>query len=72
VRGDLPDLPELTPLGRASASSDDMGLVDLLDRVLDRGVVIVGDVTLSIADVDLVNLSLRLTLTSVEGPTRRR
>ena len=42
-----------------------VALVDLLDRVLARGVVITGDVTLSIADVDLVTQSLRALITSV-------
>lgn len=36
-----------------------VALVDLLDRVLAGGVVIVGDVTVSIADVDLIRISLR-------------
>lgn len=42
-----------------------VALVDLLDRVLAGGVVIAGDVTLSIADVDLVTISLRALVTSV-------
>ncbi len=49
-----------------------IALVDLLDRVLAGGVVIAGDVTLSIADVDLVTVSLRALVTSVtalaDGP----
>jgi hypothetical protein len=42
-----------------------IALVDLLDRVLAGGVVIAGDVTLSIADVDLVTISLRALVSSV-------
>jgi Gas vesicle protein len=42
-----------------------IALVDLLDRVLAGGVVITGDVTLSVADVDLVKISLRALVTSV-------
>ena len=42
-----------------------IALVDLLDRVLAGGVVISGDVTLSIAEVDLVTVSLRALVTSV-------
>jgi hypothetical protein len=42
-----------------------VALVDLLDRLLAGGVVVNGDLTLSIADVDLVNISLRLLITSV-------
>jgi len=44
-----------------------VALVDLLDRVLARGVVITGDVTLSIADVDLVTVSVRALVTSVSA-----
>ncbi|MEN3320124.1 MAG: hypothetical protein V7643_3526 [Mycobacterium sp.] len=42
-----------------------IALVDLLDRVLGGGVVISGDITLSIADVDLVVVSLRTLISSV-------
>ena len=42
-----------------------IALVDLLDRVLGCGVVITGDITLSIADVDLVTVSLRALVSSV-------
>jgi Gas vesicle protein len=41
-----------------------VALVDLLDRVLAGGVVITGEVTLSVADVDLVTISLRALLAS--------
>jgi hypothetical protein len=44
-----------------------IALVDLLDRVLADGVVISGDVTLSIAEVDLVTVSLRALVTSVSA-----
>jgi hypothetical protein len=44
-----------------------LALVDLLDRVLAGGVVVTGDITLSIADVDLVVISLRALLTSVSA-----
>ena len=44
-----------------------IALVDLLDRVLAGGVVIVGDITLSIADVDLVRISLRALVSSISG-----
>ena len=44
-------------------------LVDLVNRLLDKGVVIAGDVTISVAGVDLVYLALNALLTSV--PTAR-
>jgi hypothetical protein len=39
-------------------------LIDLVDRVLNKGVVVTGDITLSVADVDLVYVGLRLLLAS--------
>lgn len=44
---------------------DEDTLVDLLDRVIDKGVVIAGDVVLSVAGIDLVHLELRLRLQGV-------
>ncbi|PWN02134.1 gas vesicle protein [Nocardioides silvaticus] len=43
----------------------DIALVDLLDRLLGTGVVIVGDVVISLAGVDLVQISLRALISSV-------
>jgi hypothetical protein len=45
----------------------DVALVDLVDRLLAGGVVLGGDITLSIADVDLVYLRLRLLLGSASN-----
>jgi Gas vesicle protein len=47
------------------AQQREVALVDLVDRLLAGGVVIGGDITLSIADVDLVYLQLRVLLGSV-------
>jgi gas vesicle structural protein len=44
----------------------EVALLELLDRVVDHGVVIAGDITISVADVDLIYLGLRVMLTSVE------
>ncbi|OBF39626.1 gas vesicle protein GvpA [Mycobacterium sp. ACS1612] len=44
-----------------------IALVDLLDRVLAGGVVITGEVVLSVADVDLVVISLRTLISSVSS-----
>ena len=43
----------------------EVALVDLVDRLLAGGVVLGGDLTLSIADVDLVHVSLRALIASV-------
>ena len=43
-----------------------VSLCEALDRVLNKGIVLQGDVTISVADVDLIYLGLNLLLTSVE------
>jgi Gas vesicle protein len=43
----------------------EVALVDLLDRLLAGGVVLTGDLTLAIADVDLVRVSLRVLISSI-------
>jgi hypothetical protein len=47
-----------------------VALVDLLDRLLAGGVVVTGDLVISIADIDLVRISLRALIASVRtsGP----
>jgi hypothetical protein len=42
-----------------------VGLVDLLDRVLAGGVVLAGEIRIAVADVDLVHVSLRALVTSL-------
>jgi hypothetical protein len=55
MRSDLPVGPQ-----RAT------GLVDLLDRVLDKGLVIAGDVKVSLAEVELLTIRIRLIVCSID------
>jgi hypothetical protein len=41
-------------------------LADLINRVLDKGAVIAGSVTISVGDIDLIQLDLTLVLTAIE------
>jgi len=50
----------------AMASMQEVTLLDLLDRIIDQGVILAGDVTLSVADVDLIYLGLRVLVAPVE------
>ncbi|HUF28986.1 MAG TPA: gas vesicle protein [Gemmatimonadaceae bacterium] len=52
--------------------SEHVVLSDLLNKVFDKGVVITGSVTIGIADIDLVRVSLDLVLSSAEGDMQRR
>jgi gas vesicle structural protein len=49
---------------RLSKLQQDITLIELVDRVLNKGVVLAGDITLSVADVDLIYVSLRALLAS--------
>jgi hypothetical protein len=44
----------------------DITILELLDRVLNKGVVLVGDIVISVADIDLVYVGVKLMLSSVE------
>ena len=42
------------------------GLVDLLDRVLDKGLLIAGDIRISLAEVELLTIRIRLIVCSID------
>ncbi len=52
--------------------SPDIGLAELVNRVLDRGAVINGEVLISVANVDLIYLGLRVVVSSAETAQRKR
>ena len=49
----------------STALQQQVTLIELVDRVLNKGVTLTGDITLSVADVDLVYVGLRVLLASV-------
>ncbi|WP_087972326.1 gas vesicle protein [Oceanobacillus rekensis] len=51
---------------RSEFNNKDVGLIDILDVVLDKGVALKGDLIISIAGIDLVYLDLRVLIASVE------
>jgi hypothetical protein len=52
--------------------SKDVTLLEILDRVLEKGVVISGDAVISVAGVDLIYLGLKVLLSSVETMEKLR
>ena len=46
--------------------SKDITILEVLDRVLNKGVILTGDLVISVADIDLVYLGVKLMLSSVE------
>jgi hypothetical protein len=50
----------------SSAAHRGTGLVDVLDRVLDKGLVIAGDIRVSLAEVELLTIRIRLLICSLD------
>lgn len=55
-------MPETYELGPTRSQ----GLVDVLDRILDKGLVIAGDIRIRLADVELLTIQIRLLVCSVD------
>jgi gas vesicle structural protein len=62
-----------SPFGQVLISSDveqleeaDLSLLETLDHVLNKGLVIAGEITISVADVDLIFVGLNVLVSSVE------
>ena len=53
-----------TPLTEGHGRST--GLVDVLDRVLDKGLVVAGDIKISLAEVELLTIRIRLLICSID------
>lgn len=53
-----------------AAAGEEIALVDLLDRLLGSGVVLSGDIVISVAGIDLVQVQLRALLSSVRADMR--
>ncbi len=61
---------DFKPITLGGAAEDEVSLLDILDHVLNAGVVIHGSLVISLAGVDLVYLGLNVVLTSVETALR--
>jgi hypothetical protein len=57
-------------LSLSQLSKKELTVVDLLDRILDKGVVINGDITISVVGVDLLSLKINLVIASLETAKR--
>lgn len=63
----------LSSLGQSSALSGSDGgtnLADVLERVLDKGIVIAGDIQINLLDIELLTIKLRLVIASVDTARR--
>ena len=60
-------MPDAVSLGKEHVS-----LCEALDRILNKGAVVVGEVIISVADIDLIYLSLQVIISSVETARREK
>jgi len=51
---------------RGGLQRQPQGLVDILDKILDKGLVVAGDVKVSLANVELLTIQLRLVICSID------
>jgi hypothetical protein len=51
---------------QALVEAQEVTLLDLVDRAIDHGVILTGDITIAVADIDLIYLGLQVLLASVE------
>ncbi len=61
-----PSLRRVGGIGSGALGRQPDSLADVLERVLDKGIVIVGDVVVNILDIELLSLKLRLFVSSAE------
>src|SRR5512139_83043 len=54
------------PTSLAESHGRSTGLVDVLDRVLDKGLVVAGDIKVSLAEVELLTIRIRLLICSID------
>ncbi|WP_030168704.1 gas vesicle protein [Spirillospora albida] len=55
-----------SPAQRMSGERQSANLADLLERILDKGIVIVGDIRVNLLDIELLTIRLRLLVASVD------
>jgi hypothetical protein len=61
---------DFEPITLAGSAEQDISLLDIIDHVLNAGVVIHGSLVISVAGVDLVYVGLNVVLTSVQTALR--
>ncbi|HWE81703.1 MAG TPA: gas vesicle protein [Gaiellaceae bacterium] len=54
------------PAHGGTAPGGGQSLADVLERVLDKGIVVAGDVTVNVLDIELLNIKVRLLIASVD------
>lgn len=66
----MADLIDMMPRQPLTSGAPPQALVDVLDKLLDTGVVLDGQIVISLAGVDLIHIGLRALLASVDTAAR--
>ncbi len=56
----------MTMSGRGISPAPSTSIIDILDRVLDKGLVVAGDISISLANVELLTIRIRLLVCSID------
>ena len=54
------------PMGQGAARPQPANLADILERVLDKGIIIAGDIRVNLLDIELLTIKIRLLIVSVD------
>jgi len=58
--------PPMSMSGRGISPQPTTSIIDILDRVLDKGLVVAGDISISLANVELLTIRIRLLVCSID------
>lgn len=61
-----PSRPYAAPMGQAASRPQPANLADILERVLDKGIIIAGDIRVNLLDIELLTIKIRLLIVSVD------
>jgi Gas vesicle protein len=64
--GIAPSRPYSAPMGQAASRPQPANLADILERVLDKGIIIAGDIRVNLLDIELLTIKIRLLIVSVD------
>ena len=62
----VPDRRYSSPMGQGAARPQPANLADILERVLDKGIIIAGDIRVNLLDIELLTIKIRLLIVSVD------
>ena len=62
----VPERRYSAPMGQGASRPQPANLADILERVLDKGIIIAGDIRVNLLDIELLTIKIRLLIVSVD------